>query len=111
MKIVIVLFEFSICREEYYSLNYFKFSLCRQPFSITAVTWATSILIVMDCHFKNVKFSKKKLFIPIVYYFGQVCLEGEISKDSIMSGLSQGKRASGDLIPWTISQQVCDSAH
>ena len=38
-------------------------------------------------------------------------MEGEISKDSIMSGLSQGKRASGDLIPWTISQQVCGSAH
>ena len=36
----------------------------------------------------------------------QVSLEGEISKDTIMNSLSRGKRASGDLIPWTISQQV-----
>ena len=36
----------------------------------------------------------------------QVCLEGEISKSSIMNSLSRGKRASGDLIPWTVSQQV-----
>ena len=36
----------------------------------------------------------------------QVCLEGGISRSSVMSGLSRGKRASGDLIPWTIAQQV-----
>ena len=36
----------------------------------------------------------------------QVCLEGAISKGSVMSGLSRGQRASGDLIPWTVSQQV-----
>lgn len=36
----------------------------------------------------------------------KVCLEGEISKSSIMNSLARGKRASGDLIPWTISQQV-----
>ena len=39
----------------------------------------------------------------------QVCLEGEISRESIMSSLSRGKRAAGDLIPWTISQQVGDA--
>lgn len=39
----------------------------------------------------------------------QVCLEGDISKASVMNGLRQGKRASGDLIPWTISQQFQDS--
>lgn len=38
----------------------------------------------------------------------QVCLEGEISKKSITDGLSRGKRASGDLIPWTIAQQYQD---
>lgn len=36
----------------------------------------------------------------------QVCLEGEISRQSILNGLSRGKKASGDLIPWTVSEQV-----
>jgi N-acetyltransferase 10 len=35
----------------------------------------------------------------------QVCLEGEVSKQSIMQGLSRGKRANGDLIPWNMAQQ------
>jgi len=47
--------------------------------------------------------------LPEVLCFIQVSLEGEISKDTIMSSLSRGKRASGDLIPWTISQQFNDS--
>ena len=34
---------------------------------------------------------------------GQVALEGEISKSSVMKNLSRGERASGDLIPWTVS--------
>ena len=37
-----------------------------------------------------------------------MCLEGEISKDIIMNSLSRGKRASGDMIPWTVSQQFND---
>lgn len=36
-----------------------------------------------------------------------MCLEGEISKESVMKSLARGQRASGDLIPWTVSQQVC----
>ncbi len=28
---------------------------------------------------------------------------------SVMHSLSRGKRASGDLIPWTVSQQVRDT--
>ena len=44
--------------------------------------------------------------IQIFHVLLQVCLEGEISKSTIMNSLSQGKRASGDLIPWTVSQQV-----
>ena len=39
-------------------------------------------------------------------YFDQVCLEGQISKDSIQAAMSRGQRASGDLIPWTLAQQV-----
>ncbi|XP_033646077.1 RNA cytidine acetyltransferase-like [Asterias rubens] len=47
--------------------------------------------------------------LPEILCVLQVCLEGQISKQSIMSSLSRGKRASGDLIPWTISQQFQDS--
>jgi len=47
--------------------------------------------------------------LPEVLCVLQVCLEGEISKDTIMNSLSRGKRASGDMIPWTISQQFNDS--
>lgn len=50
----------------------------------------------------------KKKTLPEVLVVIQVCLEGEISKKSIMDGFSRGKRASGDLIPWTIGQQFQD---
>ncbi|KAL5006527.1 hypothetical protein ScPMuIL_015333 [Solemya velum] len=46
--------------------------------------------------------------LPEVLCVLQVCLEGEISKKTIMNSLSRGKRASGDLIPWTVSQQFQD---
>ncbi|GJJ13493.1 hypothetical protein Clacol_007747 [Clathrus columnatus] len=35
----------------------------------------------------------------------QVALEGSISKQSILDGLSRGQRSGGDLIPWIISEQ------
>ena len=38
----------------------------------------------------------------------QVSLEGEISRQSILSTLSQGRRSSGDMIPWIVSQQYQD---
>lgn len=43
--------------------------------------------------------------IPEVLCFIQVALEGEISSQTIMNTLARGQRSSGDLIPWTISQQ------
>ncbi|KAG7473754.1 hypothetical protein MATL_G00099190 [Megalops atlanticus] len=46
--------------------------------------------------------------LPEVLAVIQVCLEGEISRQSIMNSLSRGKKASGDLIPWTISEQFQD---
>ncbi|RZF38829.1 hypothetical protein LSTR_LSTR000532 [Laodelphax striatellus] len=46
--------------------------------------------------------------LPEVLCVIQVCLEGEVSKKSVSEGLSQGKRASGDLIPWTVAQQYQD---
>lgn len=52
---------------------------------------------------------KRSGSLPEVLCFIQVCLEGEISKESIINSLSRGKRAaSGDLIPWTISRQYND---
>lgn len=35
----------------------------------------------------------------------QVCMEGAISKNSVSNAVDRGKRAAGDLLPWTISQQ------
>uniref|UniRef100_A0A4X2PLF2 RNA cytidine acetyltransferase n=2 Tax=Xenopus tropicalis TaxID=8364 RepID=A0A4X2PLF2_XENTR len=46
--------------------------------------------------------------VPEVLAVVQVCLEGEISRQSILSSLSRGKKASGDLIPWTVSEQFQD---
>ncbi|XP_030056626.1 RNA cytidine acetyltransferase [Microcaecilia unicolor] len=46
--------------------------------------------------------------LPEVLAIVQVCLEGEISRQSIMSSLSRGKKAFGDLIPWTVSEQFQD---
>lgn len=47
--------------------------------------------------------------LPEVLVFIQICLEGQISKNTILDGMSRGKRAAGDLIPWTIGQQYQDA--
>uniref|UniRef100_A0A1A7XUM2 RNA cytidine acetyltransferase n=1 Tax=Iconisemion striatum TaxID=60296 RepID=A0A1A7XUM2_9TELE len=46
--------------------------------------------------------------LPEVLAVVQVCLEGEILRQSILNSLSRGKKASGDLIPWTVSEQFQD---
>uniref|UniRef100_A0A8C2D4C6 RNA cytidine acetyltransferase n=1 Tax=Cyprinus carpio TaxID=7962 RepID=A0A8C2D4C6_CYPCA len=46
--------------------------------------------------------------LPEVLAVVQVCLEGEISRQSVLNSLSRGKKASGDLIPWTVSEQFQD---
>ena len=38
----------------------------------------------------------------------QVALEGQISKQSVISSLRRGQRAGGDMIPWLVSQQFQD---
>ena len=38
----------------------------------------------------------------------QICLEGKISRQSVLNQLSRGSRPSGDLIPWLVSQQFQD---
>nr|CAD7403941.1 unnamed protein product [Timema poppensis] len=47
-------------------------------------------------------------FLPEVLVVIQVCLEGQVSKNSVVDGLSRGKRAHGDLIPWSVAQQFQD---
>jgi N-acetyltransferase 10 len=46
--------------------------------------------------------------LPEIMCVVQICLEGEISKESVQKSAGQGQRASGDLIPWTLSQQFQD---
>ncbi|XP_015596877.1 RNA cytidine acetyltransferase isoform X1 [Cephus cinctus] len=46
--------------------------------------------------------------LPEILVVIQVCLEGEISKATIVDGLGRGRRAAGDLIPWTMAQQYQD---
>lgn len=52
--------------------------------------------------------SENSTSLPEVLCVVQVCLEGEISKNSISAGLRRGQRANGDLIPWTMAQQFQD---
>ncbi len=47
--------------------------------------------------------------LPDVLCVVQVALEGQISQASVQASLARGHRASGDLIPWTMSQQFQDS--
>lgn len=47
--------------------------------------------------------------LPDVLCVMQVCVEGEISRTSVENNLQRGRRAAGDLIPWTVSQQFDDS--
>uniref|UniRef100_A0A0N4ZF12 RNA cytidine acetyltransferase n=1 Tax=Parastrongyloides trichosuri TaxID=131310 RepID=A0A0N4ZF12_PARTI len=46
--------------------------------------------------------------MPDILAVIQVCYEGNLSKDTVSGALGRGKRAAGDLIPWTISQQFLD---
>lgn len=50
--------------------------------------------------------AEERLPEPLVVV--QVALEGRISKTTILNSLERGQRAGGDLIPWTLSQQVSD---
>eukprot|EP00478_Filoreta_tenera_P004713 GABV01005155.1.p2 GENE.GABV01005155.1~~GABV01005155.1.p2 ORF type:complete len:101 (+),score=19.99 GABV01005155.1:34-336(+) len=46
--------------------------------------------------------------LPDIIAVVQVCLEGHLSKQTVIQNLNEGRRAAGDLIPWTISQQFQD---
>ncbi|KAK0086567.1 hypothetical protein PV325_002971 [Microctonus aethiopoides] len=47
--------------------------------------------------------------LPEILVVIQVSLEGELSKNTIDSGFGRGKRAAGDLIPWTLAQYHDDN--
>ncbi|KAF1770748.1 hypothetical protein GCK72_002571 [Caenorhabditis remanei] len=51
---------------------------------------------------------KNRKTLPEVLAVVQVCLEGRLDSDNIENGLESGKRAAGDLLPWTVSQQFMD---
>jgi len=46
-----------------------------------------------------------KSSLPELLAVVQVCLEGAISRQTVLQGLARGKRAGGDLIPRTLAQQ------
>ncbi|KAL3316606.1 N-acetyltransferase 10, partial [Cichlidogyrus casuarinus] len=52
-------------------------------------------------------YEKESGHVPEVLCVVQVCFEGSITRDMVQRSLSRGLRPSGDLIPWTISQQFC----
>lgn len=43
--------------------------------------------------------------LPEVLVAIQICMEGALTKDTVQAQLRRGHRPSGDLIPWTLSQQ------
>ena len=53
--------------------------------------------------------NKDSKSLPDIYCAIQVCEEGGISKDVILSNSKRGMKPSGDLIPWIISEHYQDS--
>lgn len=53
-----------------------------------------------------IKQDAKEVTLPEPLVVLQVALEGNISRQSVLNSLTRGIKAGGDLIPWTISQQV-----
>ncbi|KAI3660400.1 hypothetical protein MP638_002483 [Amoeboaphelidium occidentale] len=51
---------------------------------------------------------KDQVTLPEPLVVIQVCYEGQILRQTLLNSLSRGKRADGDLIPWTLSQQFQD---
>ncbi|KXJ76163.1 hypothetical protein RP20_CCG010173 [Aedes albopictus] len=50
----------------------------------------------------------KKDQLPEILVVIQVCLEGQISSQSIQNSLARGMKSAGDLIPWNIAEQYGD---
>jgi N-acetyltransferase 10 len=54
-----------------------------------------------------VKEENKK--VPEVLAVVQVCLEGSLSKNTVKTSFESGRRGTGDLLPWTVSQQFLEN--
>ncbi|KAJ4970584.1 hypothetical protein NE237_003683 [Protea cynaroides] len=52
---------------------------------------------------------ESKNHLPDILCVIQVCLEGQISRKSVMKSLSDGHQPSGDQIPWKFSEQFQDT--
>ncbi|KAF6146362.1 hypothetical protein GIB67_020456 [Kingdonia uniflora] len=52
---------------------------------------------------------KSKNYCPDILCVIQVCLEGQISRKSVINSLSDGHSPSGDQIPWKFSEQFQDT--
>uniref|UniRef100_A0A1Q3EX46 RNA cytidine acetyltransferase n=1 Tax=Culex tarsalis TaxID=7177 RepID=A0A1Q3EX46_CULTA len=50
----------------------------------------------------------KKDQLPEILSVIQVCLEGQISAQSVQNSLARGAKSAGDLIPWNIAEQYGD---
>ncbi|KYQ93042.1 putative N-acetyltransferase [Tieghemostelium lacteum] len=48
--------------------------------------------------------------LPEILCAVQVSLEGEIAKEAILNSIKRGYQSSGDLIPWTLTQQFQDES-
>lgn len=48
--------------------------------------------------------------LPDILCAVQVCYEGQINRQTVTDHLKRGLRPSGDLIPWTISEQFQDDS-
>lgn len=64
------------------------------------------ILFVLLGPIKNDESNKNS--IPDILCVVQVCLEGQIHKESVMDKNQRSMKPAGDLIPWTISEQYQD---
>lgn len=52
---------------------------------------------------------RQKSKIPDILCAIQVCYEGNVSKETLTNNMARGMRPSGDLIPWTVSEQFQDN--
>ena len=52
--------------------------------------------------------NQKASELPDILCVVQIAFEGRISQQSIQAQMSRGNKASGDMIPWTVSQQFSD---
>ncbi len=48
--------------------------------------------------------------MPDILVAIQICYEGDITKQTIEENMKRGYRPSGDLIPWTVSEQFQDQS-